>query len=428
MAKGKKKAAPKVGKKPRKAAWRKLDIEDVEETLEDNRLVNKLKKKGTSKNESDNIHELFTIDTAGSGQGLSARTRREIARAKLFPPKGPNIGLSASEEGKIARAGRQLEASKAPKAQDSAVFDIWSEKTEAELLRERRVDSTVRLLPQPRPVSTPKGVGEKISSAPAVVPAHEGQSVNPLATSYEDVACLAAAKQLEQEQEEEHRQRRSKPMTHELVDFFGEEAVKEMDEETKVLKYRELKCKVATGEGDALEEGGAGKAVKWKQKPQAQRNRERLRKKVEEKQRQVMAQRKLEKSVGSLGAIVKELKEQEKFYKERSEYRKALRGKRKEREETEGGIGKCRRIGRGHFQEDSVMVPASDAAEKGMRAMSVKGCAVKERLASMIRRGMSTPLPESNGSELFRRKKGVAQQKRKRKLVSPLLRENLMLT
>lgn len=115
-----------MGKKTKpKSKWRKADIEDVEEALEDERLVKKMKRHDGGG--GDDGDDLFTVDTKGSFEGISKKSRREIARAKIFPPKRGNIGFTASEEGKIARAERQVEASRRPKPQEAPeVFDLWA--------------------------------------------------------------------------------------------------------------------------------------------------------------------------------------------------------------------------------------------------------------------------------------------------------------
>jgi len=87
-----------VKKQPKKRGWRKVKVDDVEEAMEDDRVIGKMKRfdrpealKG--KDGTADASELFTIDTKGSFEGVSATSRREIARAKLFPPKGPNLGV-----------------------------------------------------------------------------------------------------------------------------------------------------------------------------------------------------------------------------------------------------------------------------------------------------------------------------------------------
>jgi len=104
-----------------------------QEAMEDERLISKMKRydrpeavKG--QDGTADAAELFTVDTKGSLEGISATSRKELARAKLFPPKGPDLGLSAAEEAKVARAEGALGASrKRPRgSSEPEVFDLWA--------------------------------------------------------------------------------------------------------------------------------------------------------------------------------------------------------------------------------------------------------------------------------------------------------------
>lgn len=84
----------------KRKTWRKNKIADVEEALEDERNVEKLKRKAPGKAKG----EVFVVDTAGSSAGLSRADRRALARSKIFPQKAPRIGLSACEDAKVGGA------------------------------------------------------------------------------------------------------------------------------------------------------------------------------------------------------------------------------------------------------------------------------------------------------------------------------------
>lgn len=433
-------------KQPKRRTWRKAKIDDVEEALEDERLVTKLKRQqvssaqtGTGKKqkgkkgatEEDELSELFTVDTEGSFQGVSQASRREIARAKLFPPKGPNIGLSASEEGKVTRAEERLSrpAAASSKSKEPEVFDLWApapaKKNGATSADEAL--STVRRRPQAVAQNVPKTLHQKVGVAPAVLPAHEGQSVNPENTAYEDLACMAAARELEREREVEALDRRLHPVSAALRDAHGAEAVKGMDEATKIRLYRELTCSSASAstEGGAEASSGAGKSKR--QKSEAQRNRERKRKNVDAQETQRRTQKRLEKSVGDVGAILKEMTQQEEWQKERREYRGKLKAQREEQEREQGAVPKGRRLGRSLFAEEAILVPEEKAGEKGLRSMPLKACAVRERLSSIVRRGLLPAPPEGTRSEAVRRKKKNNKLKLSKKHISPLLRDNVLL-
>jgi len=423
--------------------WRKAKIEDVEEALEDDRLINKLKRKATNGKTPNADEELFTVDTAGSCEGLSGASKRAIARAKIFPPKGPNLGMTATEEAKIARAENKLAAAKSAKRRKGGepdLFDLWAEPSakEKERLateREEQRASTVRRAPQTVPSRAPKTLHQKVSAAPAVLPAHEGQSMNPEAKAFEDVACTAAAKELEREAEIEALDRKLRPLSSALRDAAGDEAFRAMDEEAKIKAFRAMACPTAVAAEEAggdEEDGPAAEERRAKQqrtKAQSIRNREKRRKNIDAKQAQIKAQKKLEKSVGDLGAIQKEMKQEEAWKEGRRAYKESVREQRKHAEATQGVVPKGRRLGRTKFEEETIVVPDAEAASKGLRAMPLRsGTAVHERISSIMRRGMLPAPPENSRQELVRRKKKISKLRRGRKFISPLLRDNVLLS
>lgn len=421
---------PKHAKSKRKS-WQKVNVDDIEEARDDEQAIGKIKNKSLKgQGPVDEMEDLFTVDTKGSCEGLSGASRRAIARAKIFPPKAPNIGISAIEGAKIARAEAGMKFSrKRPKTAPDA-FDLWAE---PDTKAKRESGSTVRTVPQKGPSKAPKTLAKKGSAVPAVLLAHEGQSMNPESSAFEDLACMAAARELEREAEAEALDRKLHPMSFELKDAHGADAFKGMDEEAKVKAYRELSCPSAVaaeaaGAGSETEEAAEERRAKVQRtKSQAHRNREQKRKNIDAKTEQLRQQKILNKSVGEVGAIMKELKEKEEWYEGRKAFKDQQRLKRKHLEETEGVVPSTRRLGRTRFEEEAMLVPNSEAASKGLRAMPLSGTtAIKERLSSIVRRGLLPAMPAFTKEEVTRRKKQVGKLKRSRKFASPLLRNSLL--
>jgi len=313
------------------------------------------------------------------------------------------------------------------------LFDLWAAPaiSPAEAAaREEAEFSTVKRAAKKMPASTPKSLHQCVGEAPAVLPAHEGQSMNPDASAYEDLACMAAARHLEQEREAEAADRKMRPMTHELRDVLGAEAVSKMSDEEKVAAYRNLVCRTTTGAEDG-EDATCGKQAKaggrkgvW-EKSQAHRNKEKKRKLLDFKQAQKKAQKKLEKSVGEVGAMLKEMKEREEWLAARKKYRDEMRQNRRRLERTQGVVPKTRKLGRTRFAEEAMLVPDAEAASRGLRAMPLKGAAaVRERMSSIVRRGLVPAPPEASRSEQSRHKRRANRLKKSRKFISPLLRDN----
>lgn len=429
-------------RQPKKREWRKAKIDDVEDALEDERLVQKLKRQAGPNNkkkkdaktpeqeepEEEGDDDLFTVDTAGSGEGLSKKTRRELAREKLFPAKEANIGLSASEAMKVAKAERKLEhARKMPNKSKPAPFDLWSTpavtpaseilpaaKAEFSQLRGRKLVAT----------KMPKTLHQKEGWAPAVLPAHEGQSMNPEANAYEELTFTAAATEMKREREEAELNRKIRPMTHELREMFDPDELNGLSEEAKVAKYRSMICKPRDDDGNADDDGQVTSG-RGRRKSQAQKNKRQKQKIIDEEERQLRDQRKLEKSVGEVGAILKDMKRQDTLSKERKAQRGSILAEKRKLEETKGVVPKRRRLGRSKFMEEALVVPDAAAASQGLRAMRLKGSAIKDRLSSIVRRGMVTATPEASKTEMIRMGKKNGRLKRSKKFISPLLRNTI---
>lgn len=333
--------------------------------------------------------------------------------------------MSAAEELKVEKAERKLATQKPPTSKGKEVFDLWGapaptpatgieppKKSEFSALRGRKY----------APKSVPKTLHEKVGVAPAVLPAHEGQSMNPEVNAYDDLTFTAAAQELERQRESQELDRKIKPMTHELRDAMGT-GLADMSEQAKVEKLRELVCKSSVDDGDYE---GAGQHVKGRRKSQAQRNKQQKQKVLDEEHAQEVAQRRLEKSVGEVGAILKEMKEEEDLAKQRKAYKQNLQVEKRKLEETQGVVPKRRRLGRTAFTEKALVVPDAEAGAKGMRATSLKGSAIQDRLSSIMRRGLMPAPPEASRSEAVRLSKKKGRLNRSKKHISPLMRESLL--
>lgn len=434
-----------VKKEPKRRAWRKAKIEDVEDANEDDRLVKRLKSQGGGKKrkgapvdgEEDEADageeeaggdELFTVDTAGSSEGISMRQRRIIARERLFPTKPERLGMSAAEAAKVERAEKRLPGVKLPsRPKGPEVFDLWGAPATANTAASSKPSEDFLCIRARKylPHSVPGTVNQKVGKAPAVVPAHEGQSANPEASAYEDLACTAAARELEREQAEEELDRKIRPLTHSLRDLAGPEALKGLSDAEKVELYRKLMLKERAedeAEDISLREGRGGH-----EKSQAQKNRKKKQKVKEEHESQKAQQRRLEKSVGEVGALLKELKAEDDIVATRKQYRSQLAAEKLRMEREEGVVPRRRRLGRTNFVERALVVPDADTARKGFRAARLKGSAIHERLSSIMRRGMLPAPPEASRSEAVRHGKRNVRKQKMRKYISPLLRDGTML-
>merc|ERR1740133_463825 len=147
-------------------------------------------------------------------------------------------------------------------------------------------------------VNKPGTMHQKVGLAPAVLPAHEGQSMNPHREAYEDLACMAAAAELDREREVEELNRKMYPMRHELIDAVGHEKFTEMSEEEKMALYRKLNKNNSSGSAGVDADGHYLKeSMRWKQKTQASKSKKKRRKGLDAQEEQEKAKLRLEKQV-----------------------------------------------------------------------------------------------------------------------------------
>jgi len=422
--------------KAQRKAWRNADIGDVEEALEDDRLVEKMKSKGEkgpknkhlTKTDEFDADGLFTVDVKGSSEGISAATKRELARAKCFPEKAPKIGMSASETAKVDRKEAGIADRGRPKATAPDVFDLWGAPPAK--------SAPSRAFPRVKPTHAvphkkPRTVNERVGLAPAVVLPHEGQSMNPDDKAYEDLACEAAAAHIAMEREAEEIDRKLRPITHELRDLVGAAKLEGMDPNDQLKLWSELTGKKAAIDGDD-EEGTAAMRRKGKMKSQSARNKTKKLKGLSALELQERQNRNLEKSVGDVGSILKDMKRESRLQKKRREYRDSLVQKSNELEKSAGVVLKKRKLGRVRFREGAVPVPDSaTAGAKGLRAMPLQSAmsnAVQDRMQSIARRGLiPTPFDPRFTERSAKTQKNLKAQGKIRKFMSPLLRDNLLL-
>merc|ERR1711904_717958 len=158
-------------------------------------------------------------------------------------------------------------------------------------------------------------IGKRISQAPAIVTPAEGQSINPSSEAYSELALAITAQELEKQFQEQALDRKLKPVTHTLRELADPKELEGLDEKGKLALFRKLTLGAEKAEikDDENEDGDAsvivGKnGVLQKRKTQAERNKDKRRKLREQQQKKEAEQKKLGKSVGAIGSILKEMK------------------------------------------------------------------------------------------------------------------------
>lgn len=413
--------------KQKKKNWKKIDARDVEEALEDDRLTKKLAKVPAE--------DLFSLDTLGSTAGLSRSTQKELKKAKEQGPKQRRY--SPQELKKVAKAGTLLKnrSMMAEKRANGAppppkVFDLWGEplakapQSEPAVHPERTARKP-KLLPQ----KVPGTMHQRVSKAPAVVVAHEGQSVNPADEAFEELACTEAAVQLEKEREAKERVRANRPIFHTLLEHYSHEEIKAMDGATQLAKFQAL-TRGASGASENRngdEQTVLSKKLKGR-KTKAERNKQRRAQlnrqafAAEQKEKQFL------KSIGTVGSLLDDIANEEEEGQARKEYRATLKSQEEVEERTKGVIPKNRRIGKHKYREAAKELPlVEDGGKTGLRQVKMVGSALNDRVQSIYRQGLLEMKPEATREFHRGVKKIIRKRDKNRKFTNSLLRDGSLL-
>ena len=123
--------------------------------------------------------------------------------------------------------------------------------------------------------------------------------------AYKDLVATAIVKENEKALSKEAVARGWRPMTAELNDKFGEEAVRKMSEEEKLQKFRELHT--CADIDNVVHEPAPAKKPSVP-KTLKQRSRKQMVKALELEEARLKAEKKMLKSVGQIGQMTKEMK------------------------------------------------------------------------------------------------------------------------
>ena len=233
---------------------------------------------------------------------------------------------------------------------------------------------------------------------------------------------MQAAREEEKKDSKAALARRWKPMTADLIDKYGEDAVSKMSEAEKLKLYLPEKEETKKFEPAPAKKQSVPKTKK-------QRTRAAMVKAMEMELQKNREEKALLKSIGTVPEHLKDMKHKKLEIQQRKDYMKAKKAAQKELEK-EGVMVKPLRIGRYKFEEEEQMVALPKAGaegqteESGMRlATVVAGAAAKERMQSIFRRGMLPAAPYANKDRANKLKDQKFKNKKARKYVNPLFRD-----
>jgi hypothetical protein len=385
----------------RKEKWRKVAPE-VDRALE----------KRAAEAALQDREDLFTVDTTGSLAGLSRSVRKAITKDPTGSGKKP---LSRQEKAKVARAARSKPM---PKKVEPEVFDAWAPEPE---VKTKFAYDEVRRIEDELKVGRGRSGFDPTSKAPPIMPPEAGHSVNPSAEAIETVFARAAAVEFEKERENELRNRRARPVTSALLEEFEPEELAKMTDAEKQAHY--LK-RVRT---DETKDGEIELPVKkaTSKKTRAQINKELRRQAQEAEETRARKQKKLDKSVGEVGAILKGFKAKDSERAAQKAY--AADAKAKEEEDVRSGrITKVPRVGKNKYEEAPLEV-VYDADERRTLRSATKVSAIRTCADSYYRRNMLEARPENSRANARFLQKRVRKANNSNRFVAKEYRDKSLL-
>ncbi|GAB1601402.1 ribosome biogenesis protein NOP53-like [Argonauta hians] len=418
--------------KNKKKAWRKTDIKDVEEYLED---VRHQERTGGLLAEKPDKNLFFVDKTSKRPKKITAAERRRLRQNDKKPlkchsqlykkggvacPIKPNRvvkkvsdfqvekllkgKLSKKEEQIINDRVKSIEEFKDKKAQyfsDRVVdYDLWNEpekmpdqtKNEEADLHYLKYTNNLR-------VKIPRLYLKKRSEVPAVEAPHAGSSYNPVFEDHQDLLQIAT--------KDECRYNKMQDKLRRALDAMfpsAEEAptikswIKEMSAGLQNEEEEEKKTAVEAGEeGEEEDKAAVTKQPKPKTKKQHRKARERKMEERTRKDKKMLKQREFD--VYRIRSMKKEMN---KFDKEVERKKLARDQKNKELDKT-----RTKRLGKTSFVKPDLEVKLSDELPDSLLHIVPEGNLLEDRFSSLQRRNILEP------RNVFKK---ATQKKYKRKL------------
>jgi len=353
------------------------------------------------------------VDTTGTLAGLSRSVRKAIAKDPAGSGKKP---LSRQEKAKVAKAARSKPM---PKKVEPEVFDAWAPKSAVVM----KLAYPVRRIEDELKAGRGRSDFDSTSKSPAIMPPEAGHSVNPSAEAIETVFARAASVELEKERENELRARRARPVTSALLEEFEPEELAKMTDAEKQALY----LKRTTVRNDESQDGEIELPVKkaTSKKTRAQINKQLRRQAQEAEETRARKQKKLDKSVGEVGAILKGFKATEAERAAQKAYE--AEAKAKEEEDIRAGrVTKVPRIGKNKYEEAPLEV-VYDADERRTLRSATKVSAIRTCADSYYRRNMLEARPENSRANARFLQKRVRKAEKSNRFVAKEYRDKSLL-
>ncbi|XP_060570686.1 ribosome biogenesis protein NOP53-like [Ruditapes philippinarum] len=393
--------------KNKKKSWRKVDTNDVEEFLEDERLQERTGGKVSEKSDA----SLFFVDkkvTKGKG-GLKDKVKRKrkaqeelkVIEEALKPPpkkkKDKRISAVIEREASGKLTDTQKQAFKQRrKARNQKLhqvrtrgknapvnYDLWGDTLDSELVGQDEHFITVT---KKKRVKAPDRLQLPVSSIPAVEIPHPGTSYNPAYDEYQDLLQKAHSKELKKIKQEERIKR-----------ALDEKFPSARDAPTEANHLQEMSAGLFHN-SDNEDEDEEGDLDKLSVNPPVRRENkkdERKRKKEKAmKEKAQLAEKEKQKRIKNnnffrLRSIKAEIKADDKVFSER---------RKKKEEKKARDLSRTKTLSKNKFEEPDLEVKLSDELTGSLREMRPEGHILLDRFNSLMKRNIlevrGRPIPK----------------------------------
>ncbi|XP_078000652.1 ribosome biogenesis protein NOP53-like [Glandiceps talaboti] len=397
------------GSKNKKKGWRKTDIKDVEEHLEDERL--QLRTGGVVAEKTD--EQLFFVEKDIEEKSVEPRRKKRIRTGTYFkhleldpnikpapkpPPKKPRKKskrvleiLEKEKDGIYTRSKRRkldhaaaLKKKKEDEKQflnENKMYDIWAKDdllVAKEVNKETNVEANEHYLKVTKKVrkKLPTGYGVKPSARPAVEPPLPGVSYNPTYDDHQDLlrkANKVEVSKLDRERELNKQTKVPKVSETEMKETWLEEMSAGLfDHDDNEHKPEETQDELRPPNPPVRRDG---------KKTLKQRRKEKMRKMEDKKSVKEKVEKKRIKEVYRLKTLKSEI----------SQKQQEIDKKTRQRWEKRNDPNRVKTLGPHKYEDASIDLKLSDELTGNLRTLKAEGSLLVDRYKSLQKRNIIEP-------------------------------------
>ncbi|WAR18932.1 NOP53-like protein [Mya arenaria] len=384
--------------KNKKKAWRKVDINDVEEALEDERLQERTgglleKKEDASLFYVDKSVSLLDVDKPKQSNKRKAQEKLKEIEVALQPPPPKRKDKRARAVIDRERSGQptltqkdSIEKRRAAKQQSYARtrnrvkmpiadVDIWAE----QLTDSKPDDDHFLTVTKKKRVKAPARLTKSVSDVPAVETPHPGASYNPAFDEYQALLKKANSREMGRQRDEE---RIKRALDEKFPD--ASEAPTEVTtlQEMSAGLFEGVDSDEETPDPDISNLSVNPPIRREHKKDERRRKKEKARKQKLKEKENLKEKRKKDNNIFRLKSIKAEIRKETEEAGKKAEERAEKR--------TRDGM-RTRRLAKTKFEEPDMEVKLSDELVGSLRELRPEGHLLIDRFQSLMKRNKLEP-------------------------------------